>query len=231
MSAGVVIGFQDAEPIAECWSRVGITGDRSCARLQMHVHCRNCPVYSNAAVEFLDREVSADHVAEWTRVVARAAVDRERDTESIVIFRLGPEWLGMRTDVFAEIATPRAIHTVPHRRSPVLRGVVNLHGGLVTYISLAALLGVDTTVQPKTDLGQLIHPRLIVLQRGRERVAAAVDEVHAVHRFHPRDVRRSPSTVSGAAASYTRGILGYLDRSVGLLDELALFRSVDRHFA
>ena len=211
----------------DCWNRIGVAGDRSCGRLQQHVHCRNCPVFSQAASRFLDRNAAPDQVAEWTRLIARPAPVRERDSQSVLIFRLGPEWLAMRTDVFAEVASPRPLHALPHRRSPVLLGVVNLHGALVLCVSLGLLLAIDTTVQPRADLGQLVHPRLLVLQRGRARMAVPADEVQAVHRHHPRDVRPLPSTVSGAAAAHTRGVLAYRDRSVGLLDEAALFASLD----
>lgn len=211
----------------DCWNRIGVAGDRSCGRLQQHVHCRNCPVFSQAASRFLDREVAPEQIAEWTRLVARPAVVRERDSQSVVIFRLGAEWLALPTSVFAEVASLRPLHALPHRRSPVLLGVVNLHGALVSCVSLGLLLAIDVTVQPRTDLGQLVHPRLLVLQHGRARLAVPVDEVQAVHRFHPRDVRPLPSTVSGAAAAHTRGVLAHLDRSVGLLDEAALFSSLD----
>ncbi|MCC2656918.1 MAG: chemotaxis protein CheW [Panacagrimonas sp.] len=219
------------EGVGDCWNRIGVAGDRSCARLAQHVHCRNCPVFSQAASRFLDRDVAPDQIVEWTRLIARPATVRERDSQSVVIFRLGPEWLALRTEVFAEVASPRALHALPHRRSPVLLGVVNLNGALVTCVSLATLLMIDMTVQPRADLGQLVHPRLLVLRRGRTRVAVPADEVQAVHRHHPHDVRPLPSTVSGAAAAHTRGVLAYLDRSVGLLDEAALFDSLDLHLA
>lgn len=215
----------------DCWNRIGVAGDRSCEQLQQHVHCRNCPVFSQAASRFLDREIASEQIAEWTRLVARPAVLRERDTRSVVIFRLGPEWLALPTSVVAEVASPRPLHALPHRRSPVLLGVVNLHGALVSCISLGLLLVIDVTVQPRTDLGQLVHPRLLVLQHGRARLAVPVDEVQAVHRFHPRDVRPLPSTVSGAAAVHTRGVLAYLDRSVGLLDDESLFSALDLRLA
>jgi chemotaxis-related protein WspD len=216
---------------AACWNRIGVTGDRSCPRLEQHVHCRNCPVFSDAAARFLDRALSFEQVAEWTRLVARAAAMPERESESIVIFRIGTEWLGIRTRFLFEVASPRTVHGLPNRRSAVLRGVVNLHGALVVCMSLERLLGIDPAVQPKSDLGQLVHPRVIVLQQARWRVAVNADEVYAVHRYPPREVRPLPSTVQGTAAPYTRGVLHHLDRAVGLLDEAALFEAFGRHLA
>lgn len=221
----------DAQPVTDCWRRIGVQGDRSCERLRQHVHCRNCPVFSDAAVRFLDRDISVGQRAEWTRLISRPTTVSERDSQSIVIFRIGPEWLGLRTTVFSEVASERPIHDLPHRRHPALRGVVNLHGALVVCVSLSTLLGLDPAVQPRADLGQLVHPRLLVLKSPKGRVALPVDEVQAVHRYHPRDVRPVPSTVSGGAGALTRGILNHLDRSVGLLDESAIFDSLDRSLA
>ena len=40
-----------ASPVAnDCWNKIGVRGDASCAELERHIHCRNCPTYSAAAV-------------------------------------------------------------------------------------------------------------------------------------------------------------------------------------
>lgn len=36
-----------------CWSKIGVSGDRTCPELQSFVHCRNCPVFAAAARTFL----------------------------------------------------------------------------------------------------------------------------------------------------------------------------------
>ena len=40
----------------------------------------------------------------------------ERETQSVVIFRVGPEWFALPTSVIAEVAEHRVMHAVPHRR-------------------------------------------------------------------------------------------------------------------
>src|SRR3981081_1849213 len=44
----------------DCWNRIGVHGDRSCAELQRHIHCRNCPVFAAAARALLDVPAPAD---------------------------------------------------------------------------------------------------------------------------------------------------------------------------
>jgi len=61
MSRDVPAKKSPASPaIVDCWNRIGVYGDSSCPLLPTHVHCRNCPVYSAAAIQVLDREQSMD---------------------------------------------------------------------------------------------------------------------------------------------------------------------------
>ena len=43
--------------VDDCWNRIGVSGDQSCEKLEQHVHCRNCEVYSSAAQRNLQRPV------------------------------------------------------------------------------------------------------------------------------------------------------------------------------
>ena len=61
---------------------------------------------------------------------------------SVLIFRLGEEWLAFRTQAVAEVTTPRPMHRVPHRSNQILGGLVNLQGQVQLCVSLHGLLGV-----------------------------------------------------------------------------------------
>lgn len=211
-----------------CWRRIGVGGDRSCPKLREHLHCQNCEVFSAAATRLLDREVAPEQIAEWTRHVARPKKQADGELRSILVFRIGPEWLGLPTAVFRGIESPRPVHSLPHRRSPALLGVVNIRGELVVCLSLGHLLGLDLAAQPRRDIGQLVHPRLLIFQREDGRVASPVDEVYGIHRYPPDDLKPLPTTVARAAATYSRGVLQHLDHSVGLLDEESLFAAIGR---
>ena len=74
-------------------------GDASCPELKQHVHCRNCPVYSAGAMQLLDREMAADALSRADQPFAQPKRVTELPTQSIVIFRIGPEWLALPTAV------------------------------------------------------------------------------------------------------------------------------------
>ena len=69
-----------------------------------------------------------------------------RTRVSVLIFRLGVEWLAFRTQTIAEVTTPRPVHRVPHRSNEVLLGLVNLQGQVQLCVSLHGLLGVVAPV-------------------------------------------------------------------------------------
>lgn len=103
--------------VDDCWNRIGVHGDKQCPLLERHVHCRNCEVYAAAATRLLDRyALMQDHQA------AVAAPVEENTGRSMLLFRLGEEWLALPTACLAEIAPLQAVHSLPHQRSRVLQG-------------------------------------------------------------------------------------------------------------
>src|SRR5687768_6885936 len=93
----------DAPPVASCWSAIGVWGSRSCPELDVHVHCRNCPVYSAAAASLLDRAIPAELASDQPRHFETPKPADDRETQSVVIFRIGPEWFALPTSVIAEV--------------------------------------------------------------------------------------------------------------------------------
>ena len=216
--------------VASCWNTIGVWGDCSCPELQVHVHCRNCPVYSDAAAALLARPVPAEFAIDRARdFEASKAVD-ERETQSVVVFRLGPEWFALPTSVVAEVAERRVIHSVPHRRGIVL-GVVNVRGELLLCVSLGRLLGLEPVSEPLPGVSRTDHGRLLVVRRDGVRAVLPADEVGGVQRFHPRELKEVPTTVSKAATAHSRAVLSWSGHLVGLLDDHLLFRTLHRSVA
>src|SRR5207245_3873954 len=102
-----------ANSIDDCWNRIGVRGNKSCVELERHIHCRNCPTYASAASGLLDRGLPADHLAEWTAHFARPKAAENTSVFSVVIFRVGNEWLALPTTIFHEIAALRPIYSLP----------------------------------------------------------------------------------------------------------------------
>jgi chemotaxis-related protein WspD len=218
--------------IQDCWKQIGVYGDDSCPALEEHVHCRNCPVFSSAAERLLDRELPATDIARWTADVAAVRKARAADTHSAVVFRVGPEWLALPSALFEEVADPRPIHALPHRRNEIVLGVANIRGELRVCVSLAKLLKIEAGAEPRklATRGGRGYPRLLVIQREGSRVATPVDEVHGVRRYNPQNLREVPATLAHAAA-FTRSILDWEQVSVGMLDDQLLFYAIDRSLA
>jgi chemotaxis-related protein WspD len=216
--------------IDACWSRIGVHGDASCPELRVHVHCRNCPVYSRGALALLDRARVHD-LEETARLFAADKQEQARGTESGFLFRVGGEWLGITTAVVDEVADLRAIHSLPHRRSGVVLGLANVRGELIVCVSLAQLLGIEPLSEELHARGQsrVALRRLLVVRERGLRLAFPVDEVHGTQRYDEAELKPAPSTVARASASYSRAVLPWEERAVGLLDEELLFHSLNRN--
>lgn len=224
------------QPTGDCWNQIGVSGDRSCARLAEFIHCRNCPVFEGGAEEFFDRPAPEGYLAEWTSALAPAEVPPEADTVSVVIFRLHGEWLGLPTRVLVEVTTPRVVHRVPHRTGTVFAGLVNLRGQLQLCASLHGVLGIEPAYPPAAATGlptvAAAGPgsrRFLVAELAGERWVFPADEVQGVQRIPSSALRKVPGTLAHASSSFSQAIFTWEGRQVGLLDEqrvFAAFRSV-----
>jgi chemotaxis-related protein WspD len=218
----------------DCWNEIGIGGDRTCPELNSYIHCRNCPVFTAAARTFFDRPAPAGYLADWSQWLAVSAghnargegngenqdrVQSHGEGTSLLIFRLGEEWLAFRTQAVTEVTIPRPVHRVPHRSNQVFIGLVNLQGQVQLCVSLHGLLGV-TALATST--------RLVVL-RDRDRAdtwAFAADEVSGVERVPRSQWRGVPSTMANPAVGFSQAILSWNGRSIGMLDEQRVFMAL-----
>ncbi|MEO8493197.1 chemotaxis protein CheW, partial [Pseudomonas sp.] len=180
-TAGLDLTLADTQAIDDCWNRIGIHGDKSCPLLVQHIHCRNCEVYSAAATRLLDRYALQQ---DDRRPQAAVEIDADVVTRSLLMFRLGEEWLGIATRCLVEVAPLQPIHSLPHQRSRALLGVANVRGALVACLSLVELLGLDSTSTGAT--GGRIMPRMLIIAAQDGPVVVPVDEVDGVHAIDER---------------------------------------------
>ncbi|HZQ48646.1 MAG TPA: chemotaxis protein CheW, partial [Verrucomicrobiae bacterium] len=218
-----------AREVFDCWNKVGVSGDGSCAELDNFVHCRNCPVYSAAARQLLDRPQPPDYRREWVEHFSRLKNRAVPGKLSAVIFRLGAEWLALPTRAFQEVAEQRRIHSLPHRRQGFLLGVINIRGELLLCVSLARLLGIECAVPD--DNQSNVCDRLVVTQWQGSLLTFPVNEIHGVHRYHPEELQAAPATVARSRSNFIRGILSWQNRLVGCLDEDLLLSTLNRSLA
>jgi chemotaxis-related protein WspD len=214
--------------IHDCWNRIGVSGDASCPELKKHVHCRNCPVYSAAAVELLDRDLPENYSDECTRRVAQRKPEAAGDTQSVIVFRIGSEWLALPTTVFKEIVGIRPVHSLPHRRNGVVLGLANIRGELLVCISLRQILRLDETAESKNEKFRTTNARMLFILHEGLRAVCPVDEVFGVHRFRPRELKPVLTTLAKGTTTYIKGVVSWPQGAVGLLDEDLLFYTLNR---
>jgi chemotaxis-related protein WspD len=217
--------------VHDCWTTVGVRGDGSCGELERYVHCRNCPVYSAGAMRVLDAEIAAADTEKWTAHVSQPKKALEPDSRAVVIFRLGVEWLGLAAAAVSEVTDLLVVHSLPHRRNSVVLGLTNLRGELVVCASLASLLNLSADNGPAVQDRHRRQQRLLVLRHEQVRAVCPVDEVHGIHRFSPALLQEVPTTIASASQTYSRAILPWHNRSVGVLDEGLLMGALKRSLA
>ncbi|HVW08434.1 MAG TPA: chemotaxis protein CheW [Bryobacteraceae bacterium] len=190
------------------------------------------PPPQDDSLGLLDRPVSSDLLAERTAELARPKTLAHRGEKSAVIFRLGGEWFALATGVFEEVAENRVLHSLPHHRGGLLKGLINVRGTLMLCISLEALLG--PTQQPaasKTASGRVIA-ELLVCKRDGGQLAFPVDGVAGVVRYNEEDLRPVPATLASAkAGAFTTGVLPWNGKMAGCLDDQLLFYAVKKGLA
>lgn len=214
--------------INDCWNRIGIQGDGSCIELKKVIHCHNCAIYSQEGLKLFDREMPEDYMRQWTEHLSKEREIEATDLISVVIFRIEQEWLAIRTQIIKEITELRVIHSIPHRSSLILLGLVNIHGKIQLCVSLKNLLGLNEEENHKENRERKTFKRMMVLEWEGENWGSPVDEVQGVHRFQTSELRNVPETVAKTSISFTKGIIEYQDNNVGYLDHELIFSSLKR---
>jgi chemotaxis-related protein WspD len=209
---------------SDCWNRIGVWGDRSCPELVPAVHCHNCPVFAAASRRFLDAPPPPGYLEEWTGRLAAPLEETATDLQSVLIFRLGEEWLALRAQVLIEVTTPRPIHRVPHRAG-LLAGLVNIRGELHLCAHLDKLLGMNGTALTN-HFAAFGKSRMIVVEGQCEgsRWVFSVDEVDQVCRVASAEFSVTPATLARSASRLTRAVFTWQERSVGILEDDKLFQ-------
>ncbi len=182
-----------------------------------------------SANKLLERKPDKSYIQEWSDLLQEQKNKVIRsDEKSIVVFRLGREWLGMITTVFHEVAERRKIHKIPHRSGTILMGMVNLRGQLRICVNMGNLLEIDMTERGMDESSSVIYKRMLAIQKEDEFWIFPVDEVFGILRFDLMKVENVPVTVSKSTANYIRGVVTWDNMNIGILDEDLLFYSLKR---
>jgi chemotaxis-related protein WspD len=187
-------------------------------------------VVSGGAALLLDRALPSGYLSEWTDRIADRHEYLQAGTQSVVIFRIGAEWLALPTSVFEEVAEDCPFHSLPHRAGHPAGGLVTVRGDILTCVSLETLLGLERDARAEGK-SHSTHARVALVAREGNRFAFPVSEVCVVARYHPRELQEVPTSLARAKAAHTLGLLPWQGHTVGCLDDELLFYTVNKVLA
>ncbi len=188
-------------------------------------------MYAAAAAKLLDADPPSDYLARWTLQVAKSIAPAQQSTQSLLIFRVGAEWLALPARALHEVASGRAVHSIPGRRDGIVMGLANIRGELLVCVSLLRILGVEAATLGEAEGFETSRARMLVLQQNTRRVVCPVHQIHGIERFEAHERATVPATLGKATSSCTRAVLTWQHKSVGLLDEERLFNGIHRGLA
>jgi len=213
-------------PAQGCWNEIGVYGNGTCPELRGFIHCRNCPIYTRAGLQLLDRPLSPEYRQEWTLHFAREKKTAVPARISAVLFRVHNEWFALPTQAFQEVAERRHIHSLPHHRRGSVVGLTNIRGELVICVSLNRVLGIENT---PAQASSRTFARMLVMTWDGQRLAFTVDEVQGIQRFEAHELTPAPATLAKSGLNFTQGVFLWQNRAVGFLDADLLFSSLNRN--
>lgn len=216
-----------------CWSEIGIWGKgrEKCALLKEVIHCNNCDVFRRHSQLVYEKNIIPEYTDEWTRQIAARKEESRKTTRSVLVFRLGSEWLSLPTVTIKEIVHVRPVHKLPHNRNRMLSGIANISGGMELCFSLEKILGIEE--EPRAD-GERMDTmpaekhRMIFAVYNKNKYIFVADEVGEIIRFSDSDEQELPSTVNQETGSFMKGIIDWRDQRVGNIDPELLFSLIDR---
>jgi len=215
------------ENINDCWNKIGVWGDQvpRCERLKELVHCRNCDIYSAAGSQLLSRTAEQEYLAEWQHNLSLPRKEKNTQLKSALVFRMGDEWFALASRFVKEITHCDKHHSLPHTKSPVLRGLVNVRGDLLLNVSLGYLF----KIHKSETSSKYTHERYVVIGDSEEKFAFPVTEVREIIHYDTDDIKSTPSTLSKDTSCFVKGIIRHKNTDVGLLDSDLVFTALHKN--
>lgn len=210
--------------VDNCWSQIGVRGNRSCERLKEVIHCQNCEVFSRIARGLLDRPASGDYLSEVTEFVAEPADARTLANQSVLMFSVNDEHYAVWARDVLEVAEVTAPRRIPHRTNQTFRGLVNIQGRLELCVSLAGLLGLAGHAE--REHGKV---RVLVVSHANQRWVFVIDAVRGMHRVHQDALVEVPASSARRDHAYLSGLLQHQGIAFGMLSVPRLCASAGEH--
>ncbi len=202
-----------------CWNTIGVWGNQGprCGKLEEVVHCRNCPVYSEAGRAVFEKRIPQDYIEQWTKIIAGDIEPVSKVSRSVISFRLCDEWFALPTRNFIEVSQITTIHKIPHETNQLILGVVNVGGAVRLCFSLTKLLGVSAEKQNQV-YPRGAYKRYLLVQIKKSDYVFPVDEVGGVYRYDPHELKQVPVTIGASKAELLLGVLDIGENKIACID-------------
>lgn len=171
---------------------------------------------------------------EYARAYAKPKAIKKKGGVSVILFRIGPEWLGIASGLVQKVMSPRGVRFIPHRTNSTLQGVANYDGEMLVVVSVRDLLGIEVFSQAatgeegqcaRTDAISHAYARSLMISKEGRPIAIPVDEVYGRKAYHADDLRTPPATIRNAMKTYVKGLVELAGMQVGILDgDLLLYK-------
>jgi chemotaxis signal transduction protein len=181
----------------------------------------------DAVTRLLTRPLEPEYVRDWAELLreARAEEGSEGEQVSLLVFRLGDELFGLRTDMIRALFQATPVHSVPHRPLPLL-GIVNLDGHLGLCFSLHHVLQVP--IVTAAGDAEDSDGRMVLLKAAWHGWSFPADEILGVYPFAVTAGAALPVTLSRSNRVHTCGIVELEGREVAVLDSDLLVEALER---
>lgn len=214
--------------VINCWNSIGVWGKESprCHVLRDVTHCRNCSKYIEAGQRALERPLSEQYIAAWTEQLAVVKKERTEKQRSILVFRLGKEWLGIPCAYLSEICESKSIRSLPNVNTPMVKGLVNISGKVQLCFSLGQLIGFNKYKVGKLKKNRLYETMLVFSWEERVYVFP-VSEIEGIVAYRAEKILKVPDTFVEKQKRFISGIMPYGKKDIGCLNAEAIFSALD----
>ncbi len=202
-----------------CWRSIGVYGgNHSCPQLRVDIHCRNCLVFKRAARRLLEREI--EPLPPLSSATQRKADVEER---SVLCFRLGREWLGLRCDRIGEVAPAQTPRRIAHRADGAIEGLVAVRGELHLSVALIEVLSLGQ----RSDIGGEKERLLLLTPENSPPIAFRASEVVGLRPIRMAEMEEVPMSLPPTLSRCLQGVLPFDTGRMAMLDETALLQALD----
>lgn len=135
-------------------------------------------------------------------------------------FFLDNLFFGIEVEKVQEVIRYQEMTRVP-LAPPIVAGLINLRGQIVTAIDLRKRLEIGESINPINEEENENLPLNVIVRTGDETASLLVDEIGDVLEVNPEDFETPPDTFKGKSRALIRG-------TYKLKDRLLLFLDVDK---